>query len=393
MNGLAIESATDHVEVAAVYGEAVMAHRIEEVGHGHTRRLAAICEDVLAEARLAPKDLAWVAAGLGPGSFTGVRVGLATARAYAFAGGAKVLGASSLACLAQAAPARRALVVPLVGAGRRDVYAGFFRRGARGPAMLVAAPRVLPADALLDAVAEVHAVVPELAVRFVGPGAGREQERLEARYPTSTALAFRHDGLSALDLATAVRSGLGAGHGLPAAGREAEPLYVRSAQAEERVRHAAMSHIEVALRHTVLSDVPVISALEQHIYSDAWEETFFHSLLRQQGGFSRVVDRSGELAGYLFARMLPPGCDLENIAVSPLHRRAGVARMLLAALFDGCRANGVNHVMLEVRVSNDNAQALYRSLGFKLAGLRRGYYTDPQEDALLMRIEVPPART
>lgn len=391
MNGLAIESATEHVEVAAVDGTGVLAHRVEEVGHGHTRRLADICEDVLAQAKLVPSQLAWVAADLGPGSFTGVRVGLATARAYALAGHAKVLGASSLASLAQAALTRRALVVPLVGAGRRDVYAGFFRRGARGPAILVAAPRVVPAEALCDVVAEIHAVVPELAVRFVGPGAGRERERLEARYPTSTALAFRHHGLSAADLAAAVQSGLGVGHGLPAAGREAEPLYVRSAQAEERVRHAAMSHIKVSVRPTTSFDVPVIHALEQGIYSDAWEASFFHSLLRQKGGFTRVVERDGELAGYLFARMLPPGCDLENIAVAPSHRRAGVAHLLLDALDEGCRTSGVNHIMLEVRVSNDAAQALYRNLGFKLVGLRRGYYTDPTEDALLMRYELPPA--
>ena len=179
MNGLAIEAATEHVEVAAVGTDGVLARHAEDVGHGHTRRLSAICEAVLAEAGLTPAQLAWVAADLGPGSFTGVRVGLATARAYAFAGSAKLRGASSLTSLAQAALARRALVVPLVGAGRRDVYAGFYRRGARGPAQLIAAPRVLPADSLLDAVAEVHAIVPELAVRFVGPGAGRERERLE----------------------------------------------------------------------------------------------------------------------------------------------------------------------------------------------------------------------
>ena len=391
MNGLAIEAATEHVEVVAVGVDGVLAHHVEDVGHGHTRRLAAICEAVLEQAQLTPAKLAWVAADLGPGSFTGVRVGLATARAYAFAGQAQVRGASSLVALAQGALARRALVVPLVGAGRRDVYAGFFRRGARGPAMLIAAPRVVPADALLDVVAEVHAIVPELAVRFVGPGAGRERERLEARYPMSTVMAFRHDGLSALDLAAVVQAELGIAHGMPAQRHAADPAYVRSAQAEERVRHAVTGAVPVSLRPTTLLDVPIIHALETHIYSDAWEASFFHSLLRQRGGFTRVVERGGDLAGYLFARMLPPDCDLENIAVAPAHRRAGVARLLLDALFAECRAQKVAHVMLEVRVSNDPAQALYRGLGFKLAGLRRGYYTDPAEDALLMRIDVPKA--
>ncbi len=208
MNGLAIEAATDHVEVAVVNGDAVLAHVVEDVGHGHTRRLTPLVQSALAAASLAPRELAWVAADLGPGSFTGVRVGLATARAYAFAGGANLLGATGVAALAHAAPARRALLVPLVGAGRRDVYAGFFRADTRGNVRLMASPRVVPADTLADVVAEHAALLPGWAVRFVGPAAGRERERLEAAYPTSTALEFRHDGLSALDLARAVRAAI-----------------------------------------------------------------------------------------------------------------------------------------------------------------------------------------
>ena len=131
--GLAIESATEHVEVLAVNaaGETV-ATRVEEVGHGHTRRLAVLCREVLAAGGVAPGELRWIAADLGPGSFTGVRVGLATAVALALPANAEVRGISSLAALAHTCGARRALVVPLVPAGRRDLYAGFFRADTRG---------------------------------------------------------------------------------------------------------------------------------------------------------------------------------------------------------------------------------------------------------------------
>lgn len=384
MTGLAIEAATDHVEVAVLSPEGVLAHVVEEVGHGHTRRLTPLVREALGVAGVDPRRLGWVAADLGPGSFTGVRVGLATARAFALAAGAQRFGASSLAALAHASPARRALVVPLVGAGRLDVYAGFYRAGARGHATLVASPRVLRAEALADAVAEVRALLPGYAVRFVGPGAGRERERLEGAFALSTAQAFRHDGLSALDLAVAARSGLGPGAGLPAAGGEDGPVYVRTAQAEERVRHAANAAVPVTLRNMTPPDASKVAAIERGIFSDPWSESFFQDLLGRAATWARVAERGGAIAGYAVTVVHGVEADLENIAVVPAQRRAGVA---VALLEDGMReaaGRGARRLSLEVRVSNDAAQALYRAYGFRLAGLRRGYYRQPDEDALVM---------
>lgn len=384
MNGLAIESATEHVEVAVVSPDGVLAHVVEEVGHGHTRRLTPLVMRALEQARVAPRELAWVAADLGPGSFTGVRVGLATASALAFAAGAERCGASSLAALAHASPARRALVVPLVNAGRLDVYAGFYRVGARGQVRLVASPRVLRAEALIDAVAEAHALVPEFAVRFVGPGAGRERERLEAAFPSSTAHGFRHDGLSALDLARVARSKLGPGAGLPATDRPVAPVYVRSAQAEERVRHAALAGVPTVVRAMTEADLPAIVAVEEQVFGDPWSASFFRSLLAAPETHARVLERSGELAGYAITVLRAPYAELENIATVPGQRRNGVARALLLDAIAACEAADVRELSLEVRVSNDAAQALYRAYGFRLAGLRPGYYRYPEEDALLM---------
>jgi tRNA threonylcarbamoyl adenosine modification protein YeaZ/ribosomal-protein-alanine acetyltransferase len=391
VTGLSIEAATSHVEVAVMGPDGPLAHLAEDVAHGHTRRVTPMVQAALAEAGLPATALEWVAADLGPGSFTGVRVGIATARAFALAAGARCLGASSLAALAHASPARRALVVPLVEAGRRDVYAGFYRAGARGRVRLAAAPRVVRAEALVEMVAEAHALVPELAVRVVGPGAGRERERLEAAYPSSTAYAFRHNGLSAIDLAHAARLALGPGAGLPAEGRECEPVYVRSAQAEERVRHAHDAAIPLHVRAMDGDDLPRVLEIERAVFSDPWSETFFRSLLARPDTHARVAEREGKLAGYALTVLQPPVAELENLATAPELRRHGIARALLDDALAAGAARGASELTLEVRVSNDAAQALYRGYGFRLAGLRPGYYRQPEEDALLMtrRIAVP----
>lgn len=383
--GVSIECATAHVEVAVLTPDGVASHLVEDVGHGQLRRLTPLVHEALSAAGVEARALAWIVADLGPGSFTGVRVGLATAHALSLVSGAPVRGASSLAALAHAAPARRALVVPLVPAGRRDVYAGFFRTDLRGTVRMVAAPWVGPTSALIAQVHEVHALLPRATVRFVGPGGGREQAALEAAFPLSTALAFRHEGLSALDLAAAARSALGAGAGLPAPGHEADPVYVRPPQAEERVRRELAGPREVAIRAMSESDMEAVLEVEREVFRDAWSASFFRRLLAEAGAWLRVAEREGRLVGYLVATLQPPHADLENIATVPSERRNGIARSLMDDLYSACRERGVRDVTLEVRVSNAEAQALYAAEGFTRVGLRKSYYRHPDEDALVMR--------
>ena len=385
---LALETATEHVSVAVTVGGATRALVEENVGHGHTRRLASLIERVLGEAGVRATELGSIASDLGPGSFTGVRVGLATARALALDSGARLLGASSLAALAHATTEPRTLVVPLVGAGRRDLYAGFFRVASQGRVRLLAAPRVGTPEALLGALEEVHALVPDHEVRFVGPGAGRERERLEAAHPGSTRSGLRFDGLSALDLAAATRKPEGPGAGLPEPGREMEPAYVRPAQAEERVRHKVTGLTPARVRTMASVDLPRIDELEHKLFADPWPRGSFLDALADPRAVCLVAERGEGVAGYLVATALPPVAELQNLGTAPEQQRAGVARALVDALIDTCRARGVRELALEVRVSNGAAQALYRSHGFQLVGLRRGYYRRPEEDALLMARKV-----
>ena len=385
MTGLAIESATPHVEVLVCDdGLTPLAHEIEEVGHGHTRRLTPLIARALERAKRTPADLGWIAADLGPGSFTGVRVGIATAEALALATGARLIGAPSLAALAHSAGARRALVVPLVPAGRRDVYAGFFRADSRGQVGLVAAPVVGTAERVMDATQEALGLVPGASPRFVGPAVPREQETLERAYPGAASPPWRFEGLSALDLASAATATRPAALGLPAPGSAMSPLYVRPAQAEETVRRRELAKDPPALRRFRHDDVPAVTEIERRVFSDPWSEAFFHGELDQAQVHARIAEVGGELAGYSLAWLGAGEGHLGNLAVVESMRRRGVARALIEELLAHARSAGVRRLTLEVRVSNFAAQGLYREHGFRLVGLRRGYYRDRGEDALVM---------
>jgi [ribosomal protein S18]-alanine N-acetyltransferase len=103
-----------------------------------------------------------------------------------------------------------------------------------------------------------------------------------------------------------------------------------------------------------------------------------------------VAERDGRaLAGFVVAAILPGSeAELESIVTAVPHQRRGVAREMFAVLKPELRRQGVREVMLEVREANHSAQGFYRFLGFKEDGRRMGYYVDPVEDAVLMRVSL-----
>jgi len=131
-------------------------------------------------------------------------------------------------------------------------------------------------------------------------------------------------------------------------------------------------------------DLPRVDELEHKLFADPWPRGSFLDALADPRAVCLVAERGGGVAGYLIATALPPVAELQNLGTAPEQQRAGVARALVDALIDTCRARGVRELALEVRVSNGAAQALYRTHGFQLVGLRRGYYRRPEEDALVM---------
>jgi ribosomal-protein-alanine N-acetyltransferase len=115
--------------------------------------------------------------------------------------------------------------------------------------------------------------------------------------------------------------------------------------------------------------------------------------LANDGGQERIAlvaedAGSGAVAGFVVARVIPPEAELESIAVESEFQRIGVARALFSALADRLGEIGVADIALEVRAGNNEAHGLYRSLGFVEDGRRRGYYSDPVEDAVLMRMRL-----
>jgi ribosomal-protein-alanine N-acetyltransferase len=126
-----------------------------------------------------------------------------------------------------------------------------------------------------------------------------------------------------------------------------------------------------------------VIAIERRSFPTPWSLAMFVLELSKASGICLAALDGDELVGYLVCSRYDTVWHLMNVAIDPDRRREGAAAALLTRLFDEADRPGEQYT-LEVRPSNAGAIALYESFGFKRAGLRKGYYHDNKEDALIM---------
>lgn len=142
------------------------------------------------------------------------------------------------------------------------------------------------------------------------------------------------------------------------------------------------------IRKMNFGDVSAIAELEKVCFSDPWSENSIASEVENPLSYWLVAEVDGVVAGYVGSQTVLDASDMMNLAVSPDYRRQGIGQALVKALVEHLQQNKVIALLLEVRVSNTPAIALYESLGFEQVGRRPKYYHNPREDALILRKEL-----
>lgn len=133
--------------------------------------------------------------------------------------------------------------------------------------------------------------------------------------------------------------------------------------------------------------VSQVAELEKLCFSDPWSENSVSSELNNPLSLWLVAVDGERVAGYVGSQSVMGESDMMNIAVHPDYRRRGLAEMLVAELVTALKNAGNTCLTLEVRASNAPAIALYEKTGFSQIGLRKNYYRNPREDALILRRE------
>jgi tRNA threonylcarbamoyl adenosine modification protein YeaZ/ribosomal-protein-alanine acetyltransferase len=373
---LAIDTATPAVTAALVCRDGdqldVLAERVSMDARAHAERITPNVLGALVDAELTMDDIAAVAVGCGPGPFTGLRVGMATAAAYGHALDIPVHGVCSLDAIGGQTTGETLVVTD---ARRREVYWARYRDGVRvgGPAVNA------PADVDPGA-AQAVAGSPEHAALFGLP-------RREPLYPMPVGLVAAVADWSRHPAALV-------------------PLYLRRPDAKtlaergddagrDGLRRSGAIGVSGAIQNIAfdaltVSDADRCARLETLLFpgDDPWPRAAFVRELAAKHNHYVAARTSDALVGYggisRLGRKPPFEYEVHTIGVDPAYQGRGIGRRLLAELLNFA-GGGVVH--LEVRTDNAAAIALYRSVGFTEVGLRRRYYRVSGADAYTMRRE------
>lgn len=412
---LALDTSTDMLACASarwleVPGEEPACEVLSQADHMCRRQanveLAQSCLGVLGAAGASMEEVSAVIVGRGPGSFTGVRIGIATAKGLAAGLGCPLWGVSTLDATAWTAwlGGVRGTLGVVNDAMRHEVYPGIYELSDEGVVRTFASETVVKAPDAVDAWAHLPE---EERSSLVLAGCGLKKYR--GLFEEAGFARFADERLW-------YPTGAGLIHAAAAEGeRRADgdpalvlPLYTRLSDAEENERRRLglkapasvdttgvddmLGSIHTQLRPMTVNDVESVCALEAELFRDAahtpWSARSFFEEVSQPGRSWWVAHDQGKIIGYAGGILADTDFEIEDVAVVPKRRREGIASRLVARIVYDGEMLGAQSASLEVEDGNTAAQAAYAKLGFAEAGRRPGYY-GPGHDALIMKVQLP----
>ncbi|MEG6586831.1 ribosomal protein S18-alanine N-acetyltransferase [Dendrosporobacter sp. 1207_IL3150] len=144
---------------------------------------------------------------------------------------------------------------------------------------------------------------------------------------------------------------------------------------------------EIIIRPMLAEDIEDVLAVEVLSFSTPWSQDAFESEITNKLAYYLVLEDNRQVIGYAGMWLILDEAHITNIAIIPQYRRSGLGEKLLLEMIQKAKLHGAASMTLEVRVSNNAAQCLYEKLGFEKRGIRKQYYTDTKEDALIMWAE------
>ena len=138
------------------------------------------------------------------------------------------------------------------------------------------------------------------------------------------------------------------------------------------------------LREMLVDDLDQVMEIEEELFSVPWTKEGFLTFLMKENGMFLVVEEKDRILGYCGLLTVLDEGDVTNVAVRKDRQREGIGNFLMGSMIRLAEERGITMIHLEVRAGNETAIRLYERQGFVRDGLRKGYYTDPTEDAVLM---------
>ena len=385
----------------------------------HLKSLIRLIASVLSESSVKKEELEAIAVSAGPGSFTGIRIGMAAARTLAQVLDIKVAPVMTLdSYLYHDYPVKEPFFLcPMTDARRGNVFAAVYEVPER---------RKIVPEGVYRLEEWINTLPPGRTIVFTGSGASRYQDFIRdwSRKKTSaegnrkeaenipaedrsaegqTVLGFiedyRHHASSVLQCALAQKNFVDF--------NDAEPVYLRKAEAEikraegrlglkarkriekERQKILEMPPAEEPISYRSLSeeDAGELAELDALCFKKPWKEKAFQGDLQgtRKAVYEGAFNSDGKLIGFAGAVSVTDEAEVNRVAVHPLYRTRGIGGDCLDRVLKKLEENGTETAFLEVREANRSAITLYKSKGFRVISKRKNYYQETGENALIMQ--------
>ena len=366
MKLLALDTAMAACSVAVIDTDLALplAEAFLAMERGHAEALAPMVQQAMAEAGLNFNALDRVAVTTGPGTFTGVRIGLAMARGLGLALGIPVVGIDTLSAIAANAGSG-ALVLVAADARKGEVYAALYSSGGAE----LRPPAVVPVAAAMADIPRGSLVI------------GTAADALIAASGLDCLIRSRAGDLPVAANFARLAAALPQPVAMPA------PLYLRAPDAKPQTA-SVRSPAALQFRAGTALDAALFAELYAECFDNPWDATAFAQLMAMPGAAPVIAIETGIPVAFALLRQAADEVEIITIGTRPFARQRGVAKAMLDHQFTELLPAGAATAFLEVARSNVAAQALYRSCGFSEAGVRSGYYErhgSAREDAIVMR--------
>lgn len=367
MKILAFDCSSKTMCVAVSDGEKVLAAAYSEENRNHAPFLMPLINRVMAEANISFKELELIGVTIGPGSFTGLRIGIATAKGLSDTLDIPMIPIFSLDALALGFAEYRSIIVPMLDARKNQVYAAVYDNRQGKMEKLMEATPLSPVQELAPLLKNFQEII------FVGDALPSWGEKIQDVY--GHRCVFVQDkpqgiaGESLVKIASAAKSW--------ELTRDITPYYIRGVDAKAKF-------LRCSFKPLVPEDLDELLLLEKEAFDTPWTRQMFLDELANTFAEYWVIRIEGKLAAYGGFWHIANECHVTNIAVHPDYRHLGLGTLMVEHILNRSRELGVMGVTLEVRPSNTQALRLYEKTGFHQKGVRPHYYEDNGEDAIIM---------
>lgn len=345
----------------------ILAAEQQLMERGHAEVLPPMVARVMQKAGIGFDALGRIAVTTGPGTFTGIRIGVSFARGLGLARNIKVIGINTMKAAQVAVPKTYNDVKVVHQAGA----SGFFYFFDENISTNI---ELLNPEAIINR-------LPPTSVALIGTGAATIKQYSER---SSLLLLPQYDLPLAQNFAAYAAS-------LPDPAHMPEPIYLREADAKPQ-KEALRAIADLTIRPAQsTTDLSILAKLHNACFDKGWSAADFASLLQSPGSTALLAQSSDGPIGFLLYLAASDEAEIIAIGVDPALRRRRCGQALLNHAISVLKSFNISAIFLEVATSNAEAIALYRNSGFGDAGLRKAYYARANavaEDALVMRLNL-----